>query len=155
MFVTPTPRRRGPVPLTFAPPRIAFSNRQEIDQLLNSIIRRKPGQAAPIGAVPLGPGRGPGAGRGAPMGAGAGAGRGSGAATAAAAARMAAVGRGNGVARGQPPPPPPGADNRPKLRWDQTNEEVEIIIRVDPSECLRHVFVFSLRLSVLLLSWKN
>lgn len=111
---------------------------QEIDRLLSSIVRRQPGQAPPPGSVPV---SGRGAGRGMPPGA---AGRGAGPAGAAAAMRTAAAaraaaagGRGNGTgpAGGRGPPPPPGAaDNRPKLRWDQSNEEVEIIIRVDPSE---------------------
>ncbi|CAM9157880.1 unnamed protein product [Pylaiella littoralis] len=108
----------------------------EIDRLLSSIVRRQPGQAPPPGSVPV---SGRGAGRGMPPGA---AGRGAGPAGAAAAMRTAAAaraaaagGRGNGTgpAGGRGPPPPPGAaDNRPKLRWDQSNEEVEIIIRVDP-----------------------
>ena len=98
---------------------------QEIDKLLNSMVRRQPGQDPPPGAVPIGGRGGP---RGMPAGA---AGRGAGAAAAARA--MAAVGnRSNGAGRG--PVPPPGGDNRPKLRWDQTNDEVEIVIRVDPSE---------------------
>lgn len=96
---------------------------KEIDKLLSSIVRRQPGQAPPPGAVPI-------SGRGAPKSMPAG-GRGAGAAAAARA--MAAVGnRSNGAGRG--PTPPGGVDNRPKLRWDQTNDEVEIVIRVDPSE---------------------
>lgn len=100
---------------------------QEIDKLLSSVVRRQPGAPVPANAVPLG-------GRGMPRGVlpGGGAGRGTGSA-AAAAARLAAAGRGNGAGRG---PPPPGSDRNPKLRWDQTNEEVEIVIRVDPSEFL-------------------
>lgn len=95
----------------------------EIDKLLSSVVRRQPGAPVPANAVPLG-------GRGMPRGVlpGGGAGRGTGSA-AAAAARLAAAGRGNGAGRG---PPPPGSDRNPKLRWDQTNEEVEIVIRVDP-----------------------
>lgn len=108
------------------PYHLVFSS-QEIDKLLSSIVRRQPGQAPPAGAVPI-------SGRGMPRGMPPGGVGGRGAGPAASAARAAAAGRGNGAGRG--PPPPPGADNRPKLRWDQNNEEVEIVIRVDPSECL-------------------
>lgn len=113
---------------------------QEIDRLLSSIVRREPGQDPPPGSVPI---SGRGIPRGMPPGAaGGGRGRGAGPAGAAAARAAAAArgaGRGNGAGRGPAggrggPPPPGGADNRPKLRWDQSNEEVEIIIRVDPSE---------------------
>lgn len=106
----------------FCPLQPCLGIPQEIDKLLASVVRRKPGQQIPPGATPIGPGM--------PRGMPAGAGQGAAVNAAGAAARNAAV-RGNGVARG---PPPPGADHRPKLRWDQTNEEVELIIRVDPSE---------------------
>ncbi len=112
---------------------------QEIDRLLSSIVRRAPGQAPPPGSIPIsGPGRGRGAPRGMPAGRGGGP-AGVAAMRAAAAAKAAAGGRGNGAgpaAGGRGGPPPPGGDNRPKLRWNQTNEEVEIVIRVDPSESI-------------------